>query len=239
MRHLAALILAPVLIATAGAADDSAPETARLVRWLVENQGELRNVSFAEVVHAATGHRVLPVDAKRDAPWLGPLGRALDAALVTLNADDHAIHEVGRVNEASRFVEDEIRRQVNLLPGWKCSIPLTAQGREQRSGYPDLRITTPVGVTVYLDPKLHEAGSRDSTLRTFYYEPRALTGKIREDAVHLLVGVEHAGRDAETLRLTRWELIDVSRLRVQLKAEFQSSNAEIYRPEMIVGSSKE
>lgn len=214
------------------------PDPAPLVRWLVANQDNLRRVPFAEVVRAATGHRVLPVDAKRDAGWLEPLGRALDATLAELNEPTHAIHGAGRVNEASRFIEDEIRRQVNLLPGWKCVVPPTAQGREQRSGYPDLRVATPSGLVVYLDPKLYEAGSRASTLRTFYYEPRALTGKIREDAAHLLVGVEHAGRDASTLRLTRWELVDVSKLRVQLKAEFQSSNAEIYRPEMIVGKAK-
>ena len=115
--------------------------------------------------------------------------------------------------------------------------PLTAQAHEQHSGYPDLRAVASNGTVFYLDPKLHDADSRASTLRTFYYKPREATGKIHDDAIHLLVGVEHTGGGAKAMRLTKWELIDVSGLRIQLKAEFQSSNAEIYRPEMIVGQS--
>lgn len=225
----ALLLLAPALFAA---------DPAENVAWLVAHADELRDVSFADVVRAATGHRIFPVDPKRDAAMLGTLGGALDAALAALNDPAHLIHRSGRVNEASHYIEDEVRRQINALPGWKCTIPLTAQGREQRSGYPDLRVATAGGRILYLDPKLYEAGSRGSSLRTFYYEPRALTGKIQDDAIQMLIGIEHAGKDAATLRLTRWELIDVSQLRVSLKAEFQAGNDRIYRPEMIVGRSE-
>jgi len=36
--------------------------------------------------------------------------------------------------------------------------------------------------------KLHAAGSRESSFRTFYFEPRITTNKVRDDAVHLLLG---------------------------------------------------
>jgi hypothetical protein len=229
--------LATALLFAAAASPHAAPDKAELVRWLVENQDALRNVSFAEVVKAATGRRVIPVNKRKCAVLLRDLGAALDAALAELNKRSHPIHKTERVNEASRFIEDEISREVNLLPGWTCTIPLTAQDREQRAGYPDLRAVAPDGTIFYLDPKLHAVGSRDSSLRTFYYEPRDLTGKIQDDAMHLIVGVGHSGGDAESMRLTKWELIDASKLRIQLKAEFQASNADIYRPEMIVGSS--
>lgn len=231
-------LLAAVLLLAAAASLQAEPGKAEFVRWLVANQDALRDIRFADVVMAATGRRVIPVNKKKNAALLCDLGTALDAALAELNKRTHPIHDARRVNEASRFIEDEIRRQVNLLPGWTCAIPLTAQEREQRSGYPDLRIVAPSGEILYLDPKLYEAGNRGSSLRTFYYEPRTLTGKIQDDAMHMLVGVEHSGGDAASLRLTKWELVDVSKLRVSLKAEFQSSNAEIYRPEMIVGESE-
>jgi hypothetical protein len=227
--------LALLLAVPAVAAEKT--DKADLVRWLVAHADELRDIRFADVVKAATGRRVIPVDRKRNAAMLRELGKALDAALAELNKPANVIHDAGRVNEASRFIEDEIRRQVNLLPGWTCAIPLTSESREQRSGYPDLRVKTTDGVVMYLDPKLYEAGSRDSSFRTFYYEPRALTGKIQDDAMHMLVGVEHSGGDAQSMRLTKWELIDVSKLRVQLKAEFQAGNDRIYRSEMIVGRS--
>ncbi len=224
-------LLPPLTARCADSADDA-------VLQLLKNRDELRSVPFSQVIRATTGHRVLPVVPRKQAKMLGQLGLALDASLAALNEPDHPIHRAGRVNEASRYIEDEIRKQVDLLRGWKCSVPLTAAGREQRSGYPDLRIETDQGVVFYLDPKLYEARSRGSSLRTFYYEPKTLTGKIHEDAMHLLVGIAHAGSSSGVLKLKGWELVDLSRLDVQLKAEFQAGNASLYRPDMIVGSSE-
>ncbi|MGL5018193.1 MAG: hypothetical protein ACRDBP_08680, partial [Luteolibacter sp.] len=64
--------------------------------------------------------------------------------------------------------------------------------------------------------------------RTFYFEPKNETLKITDDAVHLLVGIEHDGKDQQWT-FTGWRLVDLSTLRVRLKAEFQASNAELYR----------
>jgi hypothetical protein len=234
-------VLIALLLAVTGAlpaADKNAgPTRADMVRWLIAHQDDLRDIPFPEVVMAATGKRIIPVNRRRDAALLRKLGVALDATLAALNEPAHPIHLAGRVNEASHYIEDEIRKQVNLLPGWKCTIPLTSEGNEMRSGYPDLRVVTDKGVVMYLDPKLYEAGSRGSSLRTFYYEPRTLTGKIHDDALQMLVGIEHSGSSASTMHLMKWELIDVSKLRVSLKAEFQAGNDNIYRPRMIVGQS--
>jgi hypothetical protein len=40
-----------------------------------------------------------------------------------------------------------------------------------------------------------------------------------------------------TWKFTRWDLVDLSRFTVKLKAEFQGSNHDMYRPEAIVASS--
>lgn len=204
---------------------------------LLRSRDALGSVSFARVVQVTTGHKVRPLDPRRHRQLLTALSGVFEATLTALNAPGHPIHRAGRVNEASRYLEDEIRRQLNLLPGWSCTVPLTAEGREQRSGYPDLRVHTDRGVVFFLDPKLYRADSRTSSLRTFYYEPRTLTGKIHEDALHLLVGFAHTGNDARTLHLVSWELIDLSRLTVQLKAEFQASNRDVYQPGLVIKSS--
>jgi hypothetical protein len=103
----------------------------------------------------------------------------------------------------------------------RCDFPLTAQGKVQRSGYPDLRITDLESKRLfYLDPKLHAAGPRDSSFRTFYFEPKKSTNKVRDDAAHFVVGL-----------FIRWDLVDLSRFTVKLKAEFQASNRDICRPE--------
>ena len=38
-------------------------------------------------------------------------------------------------------------------------------------------------------------------------------------------------------KFTRWDLVDLSRFTVKLKAEFQGSNRDMYRPEAIVATS--
>jgi hypothetical protein len=118
-----------------------------------------------------------------------------------------------------------------------------------------LRITDVESKRVfYLDPKLYATGSRDSSFRTFYFEPKKSTNKVRDDAVHFVVEFEHAPRDigfgsplgrrssAETVNatweFTRWDLVDLSRFTVKLKAEFQGSNRDMYRPEAIVAASE-
>jgi hypothetical protein len=73
----------------------------------------------------------------------------------------------------SSHVEDTLRELLNATPDLHCDFPLTAEGKVQRSGYPDLRIVDVESKRVfYLDPKLYAAGSRESSFRTFYFEPK-------------------------------------------------------------------
>jgi hypothetical protein len=160
---------------------------------------------------------------------LDAIRAAADEAVKTHNATESPIRGLRRINEASRFFEDTIREHLDAHPALFCTVPRLADGSEQRTGYPDLRIEhVDSGTIAYLDPKLFEAGSRDSSLRTFYFTPRAETSKVRADAYHLLLGISHDGEDG-AWTFTSWELIDLSKLQVRLKAEFQASNRDLYR----------
>jgi len=205
----------------------------RLVELLLAQDLGERRFAFAEVVSASSGHRILPAD--RGDPAMGTILDAIDEAasrsLVLLNAGDSPVRSLRRINEASRYFEDALRTFIDAHPDLACSVPTTTDGTTQRSGYPDLRIEhVPSGRVAYLDPKLFEETSRSSSLRTFYYEPKARSSKIREDASHLLLGISHDGKDG-AWTFTGTELIDLSRLQVRLKAEFQASNRELYPPE--------
>jgi hypothetical protein len=169
---------------------------------------------------------------------------ACNKTMKRLNAPDSEIQNIDRINEVSSHFEDTLRELLNATPGLQCDFPPTADGKLQRSGYPDLRITHLESKRVfYLDPKLYAAGSRDSSFRTFYFEPKKSTNKVRDDAVHFVVGFEHAPRENgsgspnATWKFMRWDLVDLSRFTVKLKAEFQGSNRDLYRPEAIVASS--
>ena len=217
-----------------------------LIPWLLNEDHQLRGIRFSELIFDTTGRKVLPFETNNavDQRVAKAISTACDETMKRLNAPDSAIQNVDRINEVSSHFEEILRELLNATPGLQCNFPLTAEGKVQRSGYPDLRITDLESKRVfYLDPKLYAAGSRDSSFRTFYFEPKKSTNKVRDDAVHFVVGFEHAPRETGSAspnamwKFTRWDLVDLSRFTVKLKAEFQGSNHDMYRPEAIVASS--
>jgi hypothetical protein len=104
--------------------------------------------------------------------------------------------------------------------------PRIANDRVQRPGYPDLRLVeTATNRVFYPDPKLYAAGSRDSSFRTFYFEPKVTTNKVRDDAVHLLVGFQYEPHTAGYWKFTRWDLVDLSHFKVRLKPSSKAAIA--------------
>ena len=236
MRLLLILFLS---IATFAFAEEKPSAVRQLIPWLLDQDSALKGIPFAEVISATSGKRVIPVDRKdKDtARILTAIGKTLDEVLEQLNGADSPAKKQKRVNEMSKFFEDAIEAKLKATPGFECEFPKTAAGRVQRSGYPDVRLTDKAsGRVLYLDPKLYAKGSRHSSLRTFYFTPKRETNKVNDDAHHLIVGIEHEKTGAE-VKFTRWELIDLSGFRVRLKAEFEGSNADMYREDAVVGAS--
>jgi hypothetical protein len=228
----------------------------QLIPSLLDEDQQLRGIPFSELIFDATGRNVVPFEANNtvDQRVAKAISAACDETMKRLNAPNSEIQHVDRINEVSSHFEDTLQELLNATPGLQCDFPFTVEGKIQRSGYPDLRIIDLESKRVfYLDPKLYAAGSRDSSFRTFYFEPKTPTNKVRDDAVHssLDLSMRHAKPEqvlpsarrssAEaakaTWKFTRWDLVDLSRFIVKLKAEFQGSNRDMYRPEAIVASS--
>src|SRR5205085_4092398 len=194
----------------------AAPKAAvdELIPWLLKENEQLRSIPFSEVIFDSTGKRVLRFD--RNNPADQRVAKAISAAceetIKRLNGRNSPIQNVDRINEVSSHFEDSLRELLNTTPGLRCDFPLTTEGKVQRSGYPDLRIVDEESNRVfYLDPKLYAAGSRDSSFRTFYFEPKQATNKVRDDAVHFIVGFEHQQREKDIAwTFTRWDVVDLS-----------------------------
>src|SRR2546423_3145981 len=217
------------------------PAVDQLIPWLLDEGAQLRGIPFSEVIVDVTGKKVIPFDAKNevDQRVRKAIAAACDETTKRLNAPDSPIQKVARINEVSSHFEDSLRELLSSTPGLSCDFPKTSDGKIQRSGYPDLRIVDLASQRVfYLDPKLYAVGSRDSSFRTFYFEPKTETNKVRDDAVHFVVGFEHEPREKNgAWKFTHWDLVDLSQFKVKLKAEFQGSNRDMYRTEAIVASS--
>lgn len=239
-RGLSIFLYGAALLVTARAQEKSKPPVDSLIPWLLKESSQLQGIPFREVIFDATGKKVIPIDPKNatDQRMIKEISGVLDEVVRRLNAPTSVIQGIPRINEVSSHFEDTMRELLAAVPGLHCDFPRTADGRVQRSGYPDLRLVDDESKRVfYLDPKLYAAGSRESSFRTFYFEPKNATNKVRDDAVHFVVGFEHEpGKDGHW-KFTRWDLVDLAHFEVRLKAEFQGSNRDIYRPEAVVATS--
>jgi len=234
------LLLVVVLFAAASHAEEKSSVVRALIPWLLDEHAALKGILFSDVISATSGKRVIPVDRDdRDtARILAAIGATLDDVLAKMNAEDSPTRSQKRVNEMSKHFEDAIVSGLKNVEGFQCDFPKTAAGTAQRSGYPDLRLVDKAtGRIFYLDPKLYAKGSRHSSLRTFYFTPKRGTNKVNDDASHLVIGFENEKSGAD-VRFTRWELIDLSGFRVRLKAEFEGSNAAMYREDAVVAGSE-
>ena len=213
---------------------------ATFIPWLLEGKEELTAMPLRDVIFYATGKKVRALDREdeTDQRVLKQISEALDEVLKRMNAPDSPVQTVARINEVSGPFEEMIRELLDAAPGLSCDFPTTAADRVQRSGYPDLRLVDEASLRIYyMDPKLYAAGSRDSSFRTFYFEPKVETNKVRDDAVHLILGFEHEKRKGGSWEFTRWSVVDLAEFKVRLKAEFQGSNRDMYRPDAILATS--
>lgn len=228
-------------ISAAHSAETNAPDLQKMIVAVAKADGELKGIPFADVVAATTGKRVLPFDLKNEADrsLLSKIGHAMDEVMTRMNATNSAAQKPRRINEVSSYFEEEIKRVLNDTIGFSCDFSKLASGKIQRSGYPDLRLVEKkTGRIIYLDPKLYAEGSRSSSFRTFYFEPKTDTNKILDDAHHLIVGFEHDGGKSGQWKFLSWEMVDLSHFKVRLKAEFQGSNRDLYQDAAIVGRSR-
>ncbi len=212
------------------------------IPWLLQEKEQLSQLPFRDVIFHVTGKKVIAIDRanETDQRVLKTIGAALDEVVQQMNAPDSPVQSAARINEVSSFFETRIRELLNATPGLTCDFPKTAEGRTQRSGYPDLRLVDEAsGRVYYLDPKLFAAKSRTSSFRTFYFEPKRATNKVLDDGVHLILGFEHEPRQDGHWNFSRWDIVDLAGFQVKLKAEFQGSNRDMYRPEAIVATSAE
>src|SRR4029077_17236795 len=115
----------------------------QLIPWLLSEDQQLRGVPFRKVILDTTGRKVLPFEANNvvDQRVAKAISAACDETMKRLNAPDSAIQNVDRINELSSHFEDTLRELLDTTPGLQCDFPLTLEGKIQRSGYPDLRIT--------------------------------------------------------------------------------------------------
>lgn len=179
------------------------------------------DVPLSLIVEALSGHEVIPWDGEQEKALVA----VAEAVSESINKGGIS---AGRVNEAGNIVERHVE-QALIAQGFSSDIPVAPSGRARAAGYPDLEAEKD-GVDFYIEVKAFSSRTRDSTQRTFYLSPSA-DFKVTRDAHHLLVAVElkTAAKGLYRAASVRW--LDLSRLRCNLKYEFNASNRDLYSDE--------
>ncbi len=211
----------PLVMPAQGDADSN------LVITLLGQNLSTRTFSFTTVLEASSGKKVLPLtgDAAHQRVT-GAIGKALSAIISEAEKLDSAMRKLHDSGEITKTFQEAIRKQLDEADGIRCDIPPNRSGAQQAWGYPGLRVTDEESkIVFYLEPKLVKKDSEDGTLA---FEPNNETLKVTDDAVHLLLGIEHDGKEGEWT-FAGWRLVDLSKTKVKLKATFQASNSDVYQ----------
>ena len=171
---------------------------------------KIENVSFAYIIEMTTGCRVFPLEDKK------VVTEVYEASKSVLDDVQKVDYINKRPNEISNDLDRRLREKLNgEIPEGKMA------------GYPDILIERK-NKNFYIEVKLAEIKQLDSSLRAFYYQPVKLA-KVRRDAVHIMVGFVHRRK-----KVVGFKIVDLSKIDVSLKNEFNANNREIYKREAIV-----
>ena len=172
----------------------------------------VRGIPFSYVIKMTTGHEVYPVKDE-DTEVINEIFEKAKAVVKEAKNEDFSSL---RPNEISNKLEDMLREKLG------GSIP-----ENKVAGYPNILIERK-GKPYYIEVKLADVKEMNSSFRTFYYEPVELA-KVTKDACHIIVGFIHRMRS-----IIGFKIVDASRIRVNLKSEFNTNNKELYRQENIL-----
>ncbi|MDD4050046.1 MAG: hypothetical protein PHX47_03500 [Candidatus ainarchaeum sp.] len=100
-------------------------------------------------------------------------------------------------------------------------------------GYPDLKIIT-TKKTIFVEVKATSKPDIGSP-RDFYYTAGANSDKkINIDAHHLLIGFITKEEEKNKFHIIGYKIVDVSKIKVSLKPEFNTDNKGIYNKETVI-----
>jgi hypothetical protein len=147
------------------------------------------------------------------------ISAACDETIRRLNVPDSVDPECRAHQRSEHRLEDTLCELLSSASGLSCD---STHDRGKRatfrlSGSTDCRSYEQA--RLLSRPKLYAASSRNSSFRTFYFEPKKATNKVRDDAAHFIAGFEHERREKNGgWKFMRWDFVDLSHFKVKLES---------------------
>lgn len=187
---------------------------------------KIKKIPFSDLVKATTEFKIFPLNLQ-DEQDLALFNEIKTSAInyIKYVTRIHQRYEGKRINEVGRRIEEafvEELKKTKLLPTQLKS-----------SGYPDIKIVDQFGRVTYLESK---AVSKDweSSFRSFYYTSGK---KIDSSGRHLLIAWDITEEKDDYWKVNGWKLIELSKLEITIKLEFQSNNQKLYDSKLILAES--
>ena len=193
----------------------SEQEQRDLVRQVLTFPKKLGQINFPLVVKESTGFDVIGIDLNEtyDKNLISILKAKLDdLRKASKKSGQH--FKGNRINDVGSQIETAIVRDLNTSP-----FIVRQLGSK---GYPDIEVIFD-NETIYMELKTSGVIEK-SNYRYFYYT----TGiKVKKSARHILISILAESPDRGYWAIKSFEINDLSRLKVRLKAEFNASKTDL------------
>ena len=194
----------------------------------------LKGLSLEVVIEGLSGHKVIPFDekSKKDQKVLEILKTCAINVKSYVNNQKNGIKR-NRPNEVGNDIEPIVEQELNNLK-YKSNKPITNKGHKKATGYPDLEFIDEFNRLNYLECKTFNIKNIHTTQRSFYLSPSE-DFKITNDAHHFGISFEiRKDSSINRYKIISWKILDLSKLKLNVKYEFNSDNKTLYNEDLIL-----
>jgi len=199
----------------------------------------IKGIPFSIIIESISGYKVLRFDTS-NAIHNDILAKLIEVAQRTCMKVNREGIKRPRPNEVGNDIEQYV---VDSLHYYDISAhkPSTKSGKQQSVGYPDIEITTSDNQKHYIECKIFSEKTKGTSMRSFYLSPSE-DFKVNHDAIHFIMGFEvyvdsRVGSD-NVYKTNGWKILDAYQLECDVKHEFNSDNARLYKASMVLAHGK-
>jgi hypothetical protein len=195
----------------------------------------LKGLSLSIVIEGLSNKKVIPFqkDDNKDITVLENLKKAADIVLNKINSTGI---KRPRPNEVGNDIEPIVKASLSEV-GYFSDTPMTLSGKKKSTGYPDIEFKDEFGRWHYIECKTYNIESIDTSFRSFYLSPSD-DFKVSQDAHHFgfsfEIYVENSIGNLHIYKVNNWKILDLSKLELDVKYEFNSDNKRLYDKELIL-----
>lgn len=199
----------------------------------------LKRLPLGLVIEGISGYHVLPFDKNnpQDIEILEILKKAAGDVITEVNKNGILRP---RPNEVGNDIEPFVRLSLNKF-GYKSDIPATINNKKKSTGYPDIEFIDEFGRYNYIECKTFNIQNIDTTQRSFYLSPSD-NFKVTKDAHHFGISFEVYSekniKNNHLYKLKSWKILDLTKLKLDVKYEFNADNKRLYNKKLILAEKK-